>query len=71
MLFNDEIAAEISWMRRMRNILTMLVSRLPNCVTHKSTGGQHISHVTIRGVTSYEPSTLRTFVLITLWSSGL
>jgi len=71
MLFNDVIAAAISWMRRMWNILKMLVSRLPNCVTHKSTDGWHISHAAIRGVTSCEQSTLRTFVLIVLWSSGL
>jgi hypothetical protein len=71
MLFSDVIAAEISWMRRMRNVLKLVVSRLPNCVTHKSTGGQHRSHAAVRGVTSYEQSTLRTFVLIMLWSSGL
>jgi hypothetical protein len=71
MLSNEVIAAEISWMRRMRNILKMVVSRLSNCVTDKGAGGQHIRHAAVRGVTSYEASTLRTFVLIMLWSSGL
>ena len=53
MLFSNVIAAEISWMRRMQNILKMVISRLPNCVTRKSIGGQHISHAARRGVTSY------------------
>ena len=57
----------------MRNILKMVFSRLPNCVTHKNTGGQHTSLAAIRGITSYEQSTLRTFMVfwvMTLCSQG-